>query len=96
MPVQAPYAIATGQAGQDRGQIQFYSLDSLIEADNEVRAIEALVDKVPLCFKVKGKSRDAALVWVFSAKWCTWRALSEQKWAGIVVLGGAAGWRWQV
>jgi transposase len=49
------------QVGQDRGQIQFYSLDSLIEADNEVRAIEALVDKVPLeglGFKVKGKSRE--------------------------------------
>jgi hypothetical protein len=23
-----------------------------------------------------------------------WRALSEQKWVGTVVLGGAAGWRW--
>jgi len=61
MPVQAPYTIATGQVGQDRGQIQFYSLDSLIEADNEVRAIEALVDRVPLDdlgFKLKGKSRE--------------------------------------
>lgn len=28
------------QVGQDRGQMQFYSQDSLIEADNEVRPIE--------------------------------------------------------
>jgi hypothetical protein len=43
MPIQALYAIAKGQVGQDRGQIQFYSLDSLIEADTEVRAMAGRV-----------------------------------------------------
>lgn len=48
-------------AGANRGQIQFFALETVIEADNEVRAIDALVKVVPmeeLGFTVKGKSHE--------------------------------------
>lgn len=47
--------------GANRQQMQFFSLDGLIEPDNEVRAIEALANVVPIAelgFKEKGKSHE--------------------------------------
>jgi transposase len=55
--------------GAHREQIQFFALETLIEVDNEVRAIEALVNIVPmedLGFIVKGKSQEGRPA--FSAK----------------------------
>ena len=47
--------------GFSRDQIQFFALETVIEPDNEVRAIDALVNAVPmeeLGFEVKGKSHE--------------------------------------
>ena len=47
--------------GTNRGQIHFFALETVIEADNEVRAIGALVKVVPmkeLGFAVKSKSHE--------------------------------------
>ena len=48
-------------AGANRDQIHFFALETVIEGDNEVRAIDALVKVVPmeeLGFTVKGKSHE--------------------------------------
>lgn len=47
--------------GSDRSQIQFFSLETAIEPENEVRAIDALVNALPmeaLGFEVKGQSHE--------------------------------------
>jgi hypothetical protein len=52
--------------GFNRDQIQFFALETVIESDNEVRAIDALVNAVPmeaLGFEVKGKSHEGRLMW---------------------------------
>jgi transposase len=55
--------------GSDRSQIQFFSLETAIEPDNEARAIDALANVVPmeeLGFEVKGQSHEGRPV--FPAK----------------------------